>query len=312
MEVACLSNPPGTGPGCHAPALVRLASGDLLAAWYVYPEDEYRGATIAIAGQAAGTAAWGRSHAPIRRSVYSAGNPVLFQDPSGVVRLLFVHLHGHYWNDAVLYECTSPDRGQSWTSPTQAWPTRGLMVRHPPVALQDGTLLLPAYEETSSQSLLLESRAPYGRWTVRHRFEAAGQIQPSLARLRDGSLVTLFRPTDDPRRVWRSFSLNDGSSWSPPIVTSLPTALSGLAAFGWQGGVAAVYNHTHRHERTPLSVALSHDLGVSWSAPRHLDSSPLEVSYPGFVSDGETSIVGAYCFNRRIIKVVSLDAGDLP
>ena len=91
----------------------------------------------------------------------------------------------------------------------------------------------------------------------------------------------------------------------------MPTALSGISAFPNGDRLGVVYNHSRGQERYPLSVSLSADGGVSWSAPKHVDEIPHEVSYPSFLSDDTGGVHGVYTYNRRMIKYVSLDAGWL-
>ena len=68
-----------------------------------------------------------------------------------------------------------------------------------------------------------------------------------------------------------------------------------------------IYNHTHEHQRYPLSVSLSKDGGTTWEENWTLDNVPLEVSYPSFITGKDNTIHGVYTYNRRMIKYVKLD-----
>ncbi|HIJ50634.1 MAG TPA: hypothetical protein HPP54_06235 [Nitrospinae bacterium] len=48
IEAEFLYNPADKGMHCHCPTLLKSQSGNLLAVWYVYTQDEYRQATLAI------------------------------------------------------------------------------------------------------------------------------------------------------------------------------------------------------------------------------------------------------------------------
>ena len=89
--------------------------------------------------------------------------------------------------------------------------------------------------------------------------------------------------------------------------TSLPSPLSGSAAFQCDDALCAVYNHTNEHQRYPLSLAYSLDRGVSWSDPVQIDETQLEVSYPSFLIDAWGVAHGVYSFNRSRIQYVRLD-----
>jgi len=310
LDAQFLYNTVGSGLYCHGGSLLATAGGDLIATWYAYPELEHAGATLVMARRPRGADAWLPSEIPLARSASSAGNPVLFEEPSGRVWLFFVLLEGAYWNDAVLHGAFSGDAGKSWSRPAMLLPSRGIMVRHPPILAADGEWLLPAYDERQHQAMVLAAHPPFTKWRVAHSFGDVRLIQPVLVREPD-RLTLLFRPASDPRVIWRSHSSDEGRRWSSPMRTALPNPLSGISAFSAGGRLAVVYNHTERHERRPLSLAASDDGGRCWSAPRHLDDLEGELSYPSFVPAPDGTLHGLYTYNRRMIKYVQLDAGWL-
>lgn len=312
MQADFLYNPDGVGQHCHAATLVETDTGDLLASWYAYPEEEHRDATLILARLPSGSERWEASHALPWTFSSSVGNPVLFAEPGGRIWLLFVLLKGNYWNDALIGGGNSSDDGRTWSSPVMLWNERGLMVRHPPVVRDDGTLLLPTYREADNRSVLMEARPPYTRWQEAYHFNDMPLIQPVLVREGSGDLVLFFRPTGDPLIVWRSRSADGGSSWSAPIQTPLPSALAGIGAFAADGRIGLVLNHTRKHQRHPLSIAVTRDGGVTWTPPWHIDTIEHEVSYPSFLVDSRGRIHGVYTYNRRMIKHVVIDPNELP
>ena len=309
LDAHFLYNPAGLGLHCHGASLLQTAAGDLMATWYAYPDAEHVDGTLVVARRPRGADAWQPSDTPLAGSKYSAGNPLLFEEPSGRVWLFFVFLEGRYWTDAVVHGCHSDDGGRSWSRPAMLLRTRGMMVRHPPMPRADGTWLLPAYDERRNQSVLLCARPPFDRWVETCTFGDLPLIQPVLVREAD-RFTLLFRPAAEPRVVWRSHSQDDGQRWSTPVRTALPNPLSGIAACSAGGRLWVVYNHTDRHERRPLSLAWSGDGGLSWSAPQQIDDLAGEVSYPSFVAALDGTLQGVYTYNRRLIKYVRLDAGS--
>lgn len=305
MQSQFLYSPPGQGPYCHAATLVQTTDGDLLAAWYAYPEKEHDGASLVLAHRPAGQDEWDNSESLLGTFNYSVGNPVLFEDPSGALWLLFVMLKGSYWSDAELHGACSTDGGYSWSAPTTMLGRRGMMVRHPPVALDTGAFLLPAYDEVNKQAVLLSSEPPYLQWREVYRFATPPLIQPVLVRRSPRHLTLFFRPSTDPRRIWRSHSGDEGATWSTPVRTPLPIPLTGIAAFVVRDHIALVYNHTEEHQRHPLSIAVSEDSGTSWREPWHIETIPYEVSYPSFLCSLNDRVHGVYTYNRRMIKYVS-------
>lgn len=272
--------------------------------WYVYPEIEHSDATLVISTKINTQKTWSLAKPILDTGKNSAGNPVLFQDPGGRIHLLYVVLKGHYWNDAYLQGVWSDDDGITWSTPVQLWQEPGMMIRHPPVLLDSGSYLLPAYDERAQQSILLSSSPPYSNWQAAHRFEFPGIIQSSIVKGYGGRLSLFFRPTADPRKIRFSISTDDGNTWSHPKITPLPNPLSGISAFSANDNLVVVYNHTEEHQRWPLSVSWSRDGGKSWEKVQHLDEVRLEVSYPCFIAGNNKMIHGVYTYNRRKIKYV--------
>ena len=309
-----LYNPPNIGSHCHCPTLMRTQTGDLLAAWYGYPDEEYRDAKLVLTRQIQDASAprWTPSQLVLQPSVYSAGNPALFQAPDGTIYLFFVFLKGSYWNDADLQVISSNDEGLTWRPPISLHLPPGTVIRGTPLIGNQHQLLLPAYEERSKQSILLVSLPPYHSWQIQHRFEDPPLIQPTLIRDTPSFLTMYFRPTSEPKKIWRSVSPDDGKTWSTPVQTPLPNPLSGISAVSGGGATALIYNHTTEHRRYPLSLSITKDQGVTWSQPWHFEKSEFEVSYPSFIHDGIGKFHGLYTYNRRMIKYVTFSEEELP
>ncbi len=306
-----LYNPPGLGTHAHCASIALSSDGHLFVAWYAYPgDDDFKDARIVFTRKLQGSPAWEKARDPFGAFGSSAGNPILFLDrKTNILWMLFVLLKGNYWNDAVLHSSYSLDLGVTWSLPFNLGLPKGYMTRHPPLEVAD-KLLLPAYDEISQQSILMQRSG--ATWREYLRFHETKAIQAALVRDSHGHLAAFFRPVMDPPVIWRAHSSDEAKSWSRLIQTSLPCPLSGISAFSAPGKLAVVYNHSTEHKRFPLSLSTSSDGGVSWSNPFSLDSSTFEVSYPSFVTDQYGWTHGVYTFNRRMIKYVSFPLKDLP
>ncbi len=311
LEASFLHNPPEAGLHCHCACLLITKEKEMLAVWYGYPEEEYESAKLVISRRPKGQKEWSPGAIILGEMSYSAGNPVLFEAPDGTIWLLYVVLKGKYWDDAELQGVCSKDGARTWSKPTVLWKERGMMVRHHPVVVGGGRLLLPAYSENGKEPVILCSDAPYNVWREAYRFKGLPLIQPSLVKEASGRLNMFFRPTTMPQLIWRSHSEDDGATWSAPVRTSLPNPLTGIAAVALKDHIAMIYNHTEEHKRNPLSVAVSPDGGLSWSDPIHFDTLSFELSYPHFLCDEEDRIHGLYTYNRRMIKYVSFSAREI-
>jgi len=304
IDAAFLHNPSGKHMFCHCPSILETQSNALMVVWYVYPEEEHSRATLALVNKKHDY--WSLSESILDAGKYSVGNPVLFQDPGGRIHLLYVVLKGHYWNDAYLHGTWSDDEGQTWSPSVQHWQKPGMMIRHPPVLLDSGAYLLPAYDEQSRQSILLSSNPPYSKWKMAYRFETPGIIQSAIVKEDNGRLALFFRPATDPRKIRLSHSTDQGKTWSQPQMTPLPNPLSGISAFTANNNLVVIYNHTEEHQRWPLSASWSRNGGKTWENVTHLDEVQLEISYPSFILGNNNRVHGVYTYNRRMIKYVEL------
>ncbi len=302
-----LSNPDSSFGHCHCATITLTPTGDLLAAWYAYREDESRGAVLVVARKRAGRPRFEKPQRILSDMKSSLGNPVLLNGEAGRIHLLFVALRGHYWDSAIVNQSYSDDLGLTWSTPESLRLDPGMMVRYPPIVRKNTYFLLPAYDEKTNQTLLLTAGPDASGWMPVQHFDDIASIQADIVRQDDKNLTMIIRPTGDDRCCIRRLSVDDGRSWMPAMRTTLPNPLSGVAAFGVDDCLCAVYNHTTEHQRYPLSLAYSQDRGTSWSEPVHIDETKHEVSYPSFLSDDKGVTHGVYTFGRNSIQYVTFD-----
>lgn len=70
-----LANPDAAYPHCHCATIVRLSCGDLLVAWYAYPQEETRGGVLILARKRANGARFDRPRRILAELNSSLGNP---------------------------------------------------------------------------------------------------------------------------------------------------------------------------------------------------------------------------------------------
>ena len=310
-EAQFLVNPQELGSYCHCPSIMCSSNGDLWAIWYGYPEEEYSGAKLVLSVKRAGQQEWEKSRIIFEDQKYSAGNPVLVENAQGRVFLYFVLLKGAYWNDAVLFEAWSDDRGFTWSLPVQISSQRGMMVRHAPLICENGAFILGAYDESKRLSVLLTKHPSEEKWEESYRFEGLELIQMSIVKQGEERLTGFFRPCSEPKKIWRTLSNDGGKTWTSPVATQLPNPLSGLAACSVGNAISVIYNHTEAHQRYPLSLSITEDRGVTWKGPLQIDPVPLEVSYPSVVAGKDGYLYGLYTYNRKMIKFVKIRASQI-
>ncbi|HRQ89117.1 MAG TPA: sialidase family protein [Bacteroidia bacterium] len=104
--------------------------------------------------------------------------------------------------------------------------------------------------------------------------------EPGVVELRDGRVLMYIRTGAG--ELYRSLSADRGNTWSPPepMGVASPQSPATIARVPETGALAMVWNdHSpfpagERKLRTPLSLALSRDEGLTWSEGRVLEGDP--------------------------------------
>lgn len=193
----------------------------------------------------------------------------------------------------------------------------GWMTRAHPFVLDGRRIILPLYSDGFSFSLMVFSD-DFGRtWTTSTPLVSSGGVQPSIARKRDGTLVTYMRDNGPaPKRLLTSESADGGKTWSPVKDSELPNPGSGAEVIGLRNGHwALIYNDTERG-RHSLAVSISDDDGKTWKWTRHLEraeSGPEAntFAYPSIVQSKDGSLHASYTYTLKG-KDVKLDAEGKP
>ncbi|HTU99318.1 MAG TPA: exo-alpha-sialidase [Luteitalea sp.] len=151
----------------------------------------------------------------------------------------------------------------------------GWMTRVHPLQLEDGRLIVPLYSDGFSFSLMAISDDGGATWTTSDPLVGGGNIQPALARRRDGTIVAYMRDNGPPpKRVHVSESKDRGQTWSTVVDSDLPNPGTSVDVVVLRSGTwALVYNDLERG-RHSLAVALSTDEGRTWPVKRHLERDP--------------------------------------
>src|SRR5262249_18549768 len=166
-----------------------------------------------------------------------------------------------------------------------------------PTVLPSGRILLPLYSDTYSVSLMAISDDEGKTWTASRPLAGFGNIQPSVLRKKDGTLVAFMRENGPLHKIRFAESTNDGVTWGHVGVTDLPNAGSGLAAVALSNGHwLLVYNDTTRG-RNSLAVSISVDEGRSWKWTRHLERhNEGSYHYPAVIADRAGIIHAVYSY----------------
>jgi predicted neuraminidase len=155
----------------------------------------------------------------------------------------------------------------------------GWMTRAKPLRITEGThagrLLLPLYSDGFNISLMAISDDDGDTWRASKPMVGLGNIQPTLARRKDGTIVAFMRDGgESPKRVMVSESKDDGETWTVARDTELPNPSSSLAVINLADGRWLMVLNDTEDGRHQLAVVVSEDEGRTWKGKRYLDKSP--------------------------------------
>jgi predicted neuraminidase len=324
----------------HASSIVELPNGDLLVCWYNGSgERQADDVKVEAARRPAGHKQWGQRFTLADTPGFPDTNPALFVDSHKRLWLLWPVILANEWHTALMkYRITRDFQGYSgWevsdnllfiprdfaasvTAVQETWPDTpdrrrrlelakdkyfsrmGWMTRAHPLELPSGRILAPLYSDGYDFSLIAITDDGGLTWKSSRPLVGPGNVQPSLVRRRDGTIVAYMRDNGPPpKRVLLSTSSDDGVTWSPVIDTDLPNPGSGLEAIALRDGRwVLIYNDTERG-RHSLVVALSGDEGRTWKWKRHLELDQRgqgagSFHYPSIIQAADGTLHASYSY----------------
>lgn len=173
----------------------------------------------------------------------------------------------------------------------------GWQPRCKPTVLPSGRILLPLYSDTYSISIMAVSDDGGATWYASKPLIGFGNIQPSVLRRNDGTLVAYMRENGPLRRIRISESKDDGLSWGPVGETKLPNPGSGLDAVRLANGHWILVYNDSVLGRNSLAVSLSEDEGKTWKFKRHLEKETSgSYHYPSVIQAKDGAIHAVYSY----------------
>lgn len=183
----------------------------------------------------------------------------------------------------------------------------GWFTRAHPYIVDDRRMLVGLYSDGFSFSLVAITDDWGDTWQFSDPIVGGGNIQPSFARKKDGTVVAYMRDNGPaPKMVHVSESKDEGFTWSTVYDhPQLENPGAGLELMNLQDGrFLAIYNDTPRG-RHSLAIAISEDEGQTYEHIRHLElEEPGQGSfhYPSVIQsqDGMIHVTYSYFIPKGI------------
>nr|MDO8114371.1 sialidase family protein [Candidatus Sigynarchaeota archaeon] len=321
-------------PGCpfsHVSNLTQLDENTLMAQWYSGWHEEANNQAIFGAKYNIKEGAWSKPFLLSKSTRYPEGNGVIWKDP-GTGKLFLFHATiwttkerekalGRGWYRCKVFYMASNDDGASWGERCVLMDELGYNVRHVPIVLADGRMLLPMYHEYPAHGIVAisDNRGEtfhfsqpiknHDRYTdVTRFFVNWGNIQPTLAELSDSSILALLR-TRRFGKVFRSVSTDRGETWSPAEETGLLNPDEGICMVKLKSGrLVLIFNNSSKSVHGMWLAACDDGKGLSWTVVKRIEQDPrLKLTYPSIMQARDGTIHATYTWDRKSIKHVYFD-----
>jgi hypothetical protein len=217
-----------------------------------------------------------------------------------------------------------------WNRDSRTWQPAGRVFDNAlnnfaPERIASGEWMMSRRASDRSVSMLIGGVKAIDDWQVvpfsAYRLPGGGAPEePHCWMLLDGAIVGLFRDNSRSGRLLRSFSTDNGRSWSPVVRTNFPDATSKFHGLRTSRGYWAMASNANPRGRHPLCLSISPDglvfthlfrlpisedlAGVAW-AKESRPGEPQSVQYP-HVLEHEGSLYIAYSREKQTVEVVKI------
>ena len=196
----------------------------------------------------------------------------------------------------------------------------GWMTRAHPYVLDGTRILVPLYSDGFSFSLIAYSDDLGATWKTSTPLVGAGNIQPSIARKQDGTLVAYMRDNGPaPKRLMISRSTDRGNTWGRVEDTDRPNPGSGAEVLVLKNGDWVLAYNDLESGRYSLAVSVSDDEGQTWKWTRHLERDTAteaqqrgEYHYPSIIQAADGTLHATYSYFVPPASVVPDAQNRLP
>ena len=137
-------------------------------------------------------------------------------------------------------------------------------------------------------------------WKASKPLIGFGNIQPTVLRRNDGSLVAYMRENGTTDHIRMSESTDEGVTWSPVTNSDLPNPGAGIDAVRLANGHWVMIYNDQIKGRNKLALSVSTDEGKTWPVTRHLeDQASGSFHYPAIIQGSNGTI---HCIYSYFVK----------
>jgi hypothetical protein len=182
----------------------------------------------------------------------------------------------------------------------------GWQTKNKAVIVDKNRIIIPLYSDGFSFSLMAITDDGGNSWQFSEPLVGGGNIQPSIAKKADGTLVAYMRDNGPPpKRLHISTSKDKGLTWSLVKDSELPNPGSGADIVTLRNGHwVLAYNDTE-NGRHSLAVSISTNEGKTWEYTRHLEldtrgrNIATSSGYPSIIQGRDDTLGVVYSYHHK-------------
>jgi hypothetical protein len=131
--------------------------------------------------------------------------------------------------------------------------------------------------------------------------------EPDWWILPDDTLAAVFRDNRRSGFLYRSFSTDDGRSWSTPQKTNFPDATSKISGLRLRDGRYVLISNPNPKRRDPLTLSISDD-GLFFTKMLYLVGGR-HIDYPHVIEHGDSLFI-AFAGGKQSVELLKVKLGD--
>ena len=204
-----------------------------------------------------------------------------------------------------------------WDDGAGEWVAHGqvmddAMNNFPPKQLPDGQWMMTRRDHQRQVTVMVGGVESFDRWVVHPmaRYDGEGRPEePYWYTLPDGqNIVALIRDNGGSKRLLRTFSIDNGSSWSRLIRTNFPDARSKFFVLRTSRGYYVLVSNSNPTRRDPLTLAISPD-GLVFDQLYYLVGGR-HVDYPHIIEHNGHLLI-AFSGAKQTMETLKISLADI-
>lgn len=205
-----------------------------------------------------------------------------------------------------------------WNKATDVWEAHGTVLddtlnNFPPKRLPSGKYMTTRRDHRQQVSVIIGGDEAFNQWQIRPMAKYGGKQgrpeEPYWYVLPDGkNIVGLIRDNGGSKRLLRTYSTDNGESWSRIVTTNFPDATSKFFVLRTSRGHYVMVSNSNPRRRDPLTLAISDD-GLVFTDLFYLIGGR-HVDYPHMIEHNDQLLI-AFSGAKQTMEVLNVSIDDI-